>query len=243
MGTESVSEAAPSSAPINIIVKNFVGGETGAYAFLDKKIRITATSNCTVQEIKEKITEKFPGYPPSCIQRLFFTNRLLRDEDVLGNITTMPSLVLTLDIISGTTVYQKTVSVSQALEAYVSTLVHQAYIGSLLSNDDDSGNSSTTYNFVKYRKMFDQINATIYEKYADDIAYALEKEKNPETITADTVAWRGKGKNISPLKAALAKEFDMNGKGLVNMIRFSITMAVSVLLLSTVELILTLLFT
>ena len=33
-----------------------------------------------------------------------------------------------------------------------------------------------------YREMFESLNKTLYETYAEDIAEALERESEPETI-------------------------------------------------------------
>ena len=51
----------------------------------------------------------------------------------IGNISTLSPMPLTLDMIAGTSVYDRTMTVSQALESYVSSIVQQAYTGQLMS--------------------------------------------------------------------------------------------------------------
>ena len=218
-----------SSPFINVLVSTSVGS-----SFLDKKKKFLVPANATVGDLKELIHQKFPGFPPPCLQRLYFGVRKVSDSDVLRNLSPMPVIPILLDMITGTSVYSKTLSLSQTIEAYVSTIVQQAYISDSMrglfndvsQNDSNSSNEFQIPETSYYRDMFVQINSSLYEKYADDIKLALEEESEPETMSPDTVAWRGPTKSKSPLAKLLAKEFDMNRRGLKNFIYFSALLAV-----------------
>lgn len=200
--------------------------------FLDKKKKLSLASNATVFELKEQLQQKFPGSPPIIIQRLFFGLRKLSDTDVVGNLTKLSPIPLLLDAMSGTSVYEKaSLSVSQLIEAYVASIVQQAYLNDMIvQNFRSSGGegSSETMITTTYRDMFNYINQTIYETYAEDIRLALEEEREPEILAADTSAWRSDGKSHSPIAKALAKEFDLNVRGIKSFIYYSLVLGVSV---------------
>lgn len=221
------------TTPITVTVSTMIGS-----SFLDKKKKIIIPRNSTVADLKQHISQKFPGSPPVEMQYLYFGAQYLHNNDTLATLTKLTNIPILLDMISGTSVYNRNMSVSQALEAYVSTLVQQAYLGDQLNaayrdnNESHEEENTTVARPMRspfYRRMFQELNASLYEKYADDIAGALEREKNPETITGDTAAWRNpqNNKKHSPLTAALAKEFDLNGRGLRNFAYYSIILLVS----------------
>lgn len=241
----SSSSGAVAASTSTVVVSTSLGS-----LFLDKKKKLTLPSNSTIGQLKEQLQVKFPGSPPSSLQRLFFGNRLLANHEVLNNLTTLPVVPLLLDMITGTSAYNKTLSVTQGIDAYVSSVVQLAYLGDMLTNaltsanpalttsnpsesglNDDENNIITTQQVMKtiyYRQLYEIVNASIYDMYAEDIAMALEDEKNPETFAEDTKAWRGKDKKAkSPLVIAMAKEFDLNIRGLKNFVYFSIVLVVS----------------
>lgn len=78
-----------------------------------------------------------------------------------------------------------------------------------------------------YRRMYDSVSKGLHEKFAADIAEALVAEMEPETFTSETIAWRGQNKRrSSPLVEAIAKEFDLNGRGLRSFMYYSAVLAV-----------------
>ena len=96
-----------------------------------------------------------------------------------------------LDIISGTSAYNKTMTVSQALEAHSSLIVHQAYLGNQLQelfrnqlvNSPNNTNMDLASPIVEtaiYKDMLHMLNDTLYSTYSEDIMNALEEEKEPE---------------------------------------------------------------
>ncbi len=210
-------------------------------SFLDKKKKFTVTSNSTVLDLKEQIASKFPGSPPVEVQQLFFSSRLLsNDSELLCNVSALQPVPILLDAISGTSVYNRTLSIRQSLEAYVATVVQQSYIGkqlnSLHSRSADAENQSqmqvqmqVQMQAVAYRGMFRALNESLYCSYGEEIQAALLAERDPETAAADTAAWRGPGRGsrkATPLAAALAKEFDLNARGLLNFLYYSLVLAV-----------------
>ena len=220
-----------------IVVSTSVGS-----IFLDKKKRLTISRNATVGDLKCMIEKKFPGCPPTGLQKLFLGVRALADGELIGNITVTSPTPILLDMLSGTSVYNRTLSISQALEAHASLIVQQSYLGAKMRAtyidagvEESAPNVETDVNGTViqpqlesglYRDMFDAVNRTLYETYAEDIAEALEREKEPETLTDDTAAWRGKQKETKPLAAALAKEFDLNIRGIKSFFYYSILLGV-----------------
>lgn len=225
------NEAAAPVENCAILVSTSVGS-----VFLDKKKRLTISRNSTIAELKSLIEKKFPGCPPTGLQRLFLGARALSDEELVGNITITTPTPILLDMLSGTSVYNKTLSISQALEAHAALIVQQSYLGAKMMasyNDvpEKEANETTSapvhLESGLYRDMFDSVNRTLYETYSEDIAEALEREREPETHTDDTAAWRGKRKETTPLTAALAKEFDLNMRGIRSFLYYSVLLGVS----------------
>jgi hypothetical protein len=254
-GRIASSKAKLSDQSLDIFVTTSVGS-----AVLDKKKKISVPLSTTVYELKQLIQQKFPGSPPIILQRLFHSDQLLsNDTQALVNITSIRSNpVLLLDMISGSGGYNRNFSIHQAVEAYASTVVHLAYIGDKLkstvsSTTEPDGefplNSSSSalcsgIEMLHYRELFDIVNASLFDKYADDIAYAKEIEKNPEYFSPDTAKWRVNteehegsisGKSSSPLLAAIAKEFDLNINGIKSYIFFSIILLVTAMFGSSTD--------
>jgi len=236
--TKDNSNNEEQQAPCTILVSTSVGS-----SFLDKKKRLTISRNATVADLKQQVQSKFPGSPPIGLQKLFYGVKSLKDDDVIGNITTASSIPILLDMLTGTSVYNKTMSITQALEAYASVIVHQAYVGdkmkaqyaSLSSSSSSELETSNTTSEVNtdiimetalYREMFESVKKSLYDTYAEDIFQALEEEKEPETITGDTAAWRGEQAEVGPLNELLAKQFDMNFKSIKSFTYYSILLAI-----------------
>lgn len=207
-----------------VIVSTSVGS-----AFLDKKKRLTVPLNATVAELKVSLQQKFPGSPPKGLQRLYFGVRLLNDTEMIKNLTTISPVPILLDMLTGTSVYNKSMSISQAIEAYSSILAQQAYIGdkirSVFSCTIEGGKSSMETSI--YRDVYEVSKQNVYTLFEIDIMEALEEEKEPDILALDTEAWRTSkvaGKN--PLRIALAKEFDLNGRGLKSFLYYSVLLGV-----------------
>lgn len=214
---------------ISVLVSSSIGSD-----FLDKKKKLILPGNATIHDLKIQLQQKFPGSPPLSLQRLFFGIKKLSNEQMIRNLTTISPIPILLDMICGTSVYEKTLSVGQTIEAYVASIVQQTYISDkikyLYSSDEEKELYESRIQFPEtstiYREMFHDINATVYSNYVDDINLALAEEREPEIIAADTSAWRKRdepNKN-SILTQALAKEFDLNWRGLKNFIYYSLLM-------------------
>ena len=215
-------------------------------SFLDKTKKISIQRNSSVSQLKALIHDKFPGSPPVILQKVFYGFRALNNTEIIGNITSSNQIPILLDMISGTGGYNKTMSISQAIEAYVSVIVHQTYLSSTMKKvfdqkDHVSDSSSTTSNednnrieTLSYREMFDMLNQTFYEQHHDEIMAALEKEKEPDIISADTLAWRKQhlddaiedNDDRNPLIAAWAKQFDTNKQVALALVYYSIVLIV-----------------
>lgn len=212
--------------PIAVTVTTSFGS-----AFLDKKKRVQLPRNSTVADLNTLIELKFPANPPVQLQRLFAGMRHMRDEDLVGNFTSAANLVVLLDMPSGTSVYNKTLTIEQALEAYTALTVQQTFIADKLKSlfshgiQSPANDSEIVPESTIYRELFMVLNESLYSTYQADINDALEAEKEPETVTDDTAAWRVKQRQRSPLVAAFAKEFDINLRSFKSFVYFSFLFA------------------
>jgi hypothetical protein len=222
-------EVVEEKPPTSIIISTSVGS-----IYLDKKRRISVPANSTVGFLKEQLSSRFPGSPPRLLQRIFFGTQMLSDDTRVDNVTSLSPVPLTLDMMTGTSVYNRTMTVTQALEAYAAAAVQQAYTGQTLHKifdekffmekdreDKSDIEGDTTPQTVRFREMFLALNASIYENFADEIGQALLAEREPEAYASDTAAWRSTKGSISPVAAAFAKEFDLNWNGAKNFVYFT----------------------
>lgn len=212
--------------PVSVLVSTSFGSQ-----FLDKKKRLQLSRNSTIEELKQLIEQKFPANPPVQLQRLFAGIRYLSDDDRLGNVSTGSSAMILLDMPSGTSIYNKTLTIYQALEAYAALTVQQTFIGDKIKalyspNSAPLNISDITPESAIYRDIFLSVNTSLYKTYAADILQALEDEKEPEVVSGDTAAWRtADTPQHSPLVAAFAKEFDINLRSFKNFMYFSFLFA------------------
>lgn len=225
---------------VTVIVSTSFGSQ-----FLDKTKSISISPNATVIELKEIISQKFPGTPPVPFQRLFFQFRFLNNTEVIGNISSLPKYPILLDMITGTSAYNRTMSISQALDAYVSTIVHQTYLSLtmqklLLSRQQLVHNPETLYNedssldralqSPNLREIYEAVNKTIYDQFGEDIAAALEVEKEPDIDSPDTRAWRQNYGDAtqykSPLETAWARQFGVNKQMMISLAYYSVMLLV-----------------
>lgn len=200
-------------------------------SFLDKKKKLTISSDSTVLELKRLLKSKFPGSPLVALQRLYLGPRLLQNQDILSNVTSSSSLTLLLDMISGSSSYNRTMSVTESIDAYVASVVHLSFVSDkfrLSAHPSVAPTENESPEAYAYRQLYESVNASIYAQYADDIAAALENEKDPEFQSSDTAAWRNAAqrKPVSPLANALAKEFDLNLHALRNYVYYSVIIMV-----------------
>ena len=116
------------------------------------------------------------------MQRLFFGSRRLNETETVGNITTASPVPILLDMMTGTSTYNRTLSVAQALEAYAALATQQAFIGDQFRRvyakevGIQTEESADSIESVVYREMFQSINESLYQKYALDIADAMLAE-------------------------------------------------------------------
>lgn len=250
--TENKDPSASSTEDVNLTGNTTITVTTSVGStFLDKIKRFSISRNASVLELKQSIRDKFPGNPPTQLQRIFYGFKLLSNHSQkVGELTPSPQIPILLDMLSGTSGYNKTMSITQALEAYVSAQVHQTYL-SLATQKVFSSRDSITESELKstttastseqataengqmetlvLREIFDIMNKSVYEQYAEEIAVALEKEKEPEMIAADTIAWR-RGSALSersPLQSAWAKQFDTNKQVALALVYYSVILVVS----------------
>ena len=224
-GGSSNADSTAVSEECSVFIQSTLGSN-----FLDKKKRLTMPTNSTILELKQQLAHKFPGSPPVALQRLFYGFKYLKDDDIVGNVSSTSPIPIMLDMISGTSVYNKSMSVSQMLEAYASLIVHQTYLHDKLKEQFVSRDAAVVdenMQTILYREMFDSINQTLYDVYHDDIVSALELEKDPEALSSDTVAWRSvSNQDRNPLTEALAKEFDLNFRGIKHYLYYSVLLVV-----------------
>jgi len=215
------SKAASTTGSTDVVVATSIGS-----VFLDKKKKLSIGRNETVHDLKVQISKKFPGSPPVSLQKLYFTSRMLNDTEKIGNISVISPIPIILDMVSGTSVYNRNMSVSQALEAYAASVVQQSYLGARLQQLHDPSSVETEHMASpRLRELFHSINASVYEQYGDAIAAAKLRESEPERATDDTAAWRTQ-KTVSPLTAAIAKEFDLNWRGVRQYAFYSLVLIV-----------------
>lgn len=279
-GATALSEILKSNGDINNnakstsseeVVPNLTGNVTVTVttsigsSFLDKIKRLSISRNASILELKQSIRDKFPGNPPMQLQRLFYGFRILGNHSQkVGELTTSPQVPILLDMLSGTSGYNKTMSISQAVEAYVAVQVHHTYLslamqkvfnsretitenelkpsstttttttegavtGATTSSSPEQQTEQNKLESLTLREIFDVVNRSVYEQYGEEIALALEREKEPEMIAGDTIAWR-RGSALSernPLQSAWAKQFDTNKQVALALVYYSVILVVS----------------
>ncbi len=226
---------------ITVIVATSFGS-----SYLDKSKRLSISRNTTILELKQLLSTKFPGSPPVQLQKLFYGLQSLKNADKIGNVTSAPQIPILLDMISGTSSYNTVLSVSQAIEAYVSLIIHQTYLSSVsqkifssrhilspdsLNNEENSNENNI--DSVTYRELFDVINRTVYNQYGAEIADALEREKEPEVVSPDTASWRQTSQNEidkNPLTEAFVKQFDTNKQVALGLAYYSVILVVNIII-------------
>lgn len=216
----------PPQGPVNVIVTTSIGSE-----FLDKKKKLTMPGNATILELKQLIHNKFPGSPPTALQSLFFGDRPLLDEDLVRNVSRLPTVPIFLDMISGSSAYNRTLSVKNTVEAFAASQIHITYlneaVSELASPMERSIKSNKEMRTRRYRELLSAVNETLFASYNHDIELALQDESEPEYSSADTSVWRVKGKRrIGSLAGAISREFDLTARGFRQLVIYSAILVV-----------------
>ena len=161
------------------------------YLYRRKLLRLE--SNATVAGLKDSLTLVFPGCPPAALQSLYIGSRLLSDDMRIEDITDLSPIPVSLDLLTGTGIYNRTIlSVSEALEMLAALEAHAiANANMQLELIDGSVRSHFSgQNLSLIKELFRSRNSSIYNTMSSDIAAALKAERNPEKESADTAAWK-----------------------------------------------------
>ena len=82
------------SGNVDVLVTTSLGS-----TFLNKKKKLTIPANCTISELKVQLETKFAGSPPVSLQKLFHNARYLNDSEIIGTVSRLSPVVITLDMI------------------------------------------------------------------------------------------------------------------------------------------------
>ena len=165
-----------------VVTSNF-----GMSSFLRKSQKFMIRRNSTVLQLKSMIQDKFTGCPPIALQNLYLNNRLLKDDEIWGEISNKLLVSVQLDLLTGTQQYNRTFqTLSDNIDAQISLMVHEAYLYNKMTEiltSDGSGMrgdaSSRSQDSVKYRLLYKKLNSSFYEELADEIKNAMESERDP----------------------------------------------------------------
>jgi len=152
-------------------------------SFLDKKKRFILRDNMTVAELKAEVQKKFPGCPPVALQNIYFGLKRLGDDECIASVSPARPLPLMLDMLSGTSAYNRTFAVSQALEAYAALQTHQAYISSKIQQYFAYSDSSEQ----KVTKLIDGIDYNVNSFSKDKVVKVGEDKGKDGGIEAGVV--------------------------------------------------------
>lgn len=227
--------------------------------YLNRRISMKVKNSLNISDIKKLISSKYPGNPPESLQSIFYGLKELENKQTVNDISNLTVIPLQLDLISGTNVYSQFRNVREAIEAYVAIQIHLSSlserISSLLSSsssDNQQNNNETatadsddekknqkqkkdTPQQIKYLKLFNELNQTIFEKYSEMIEKALKEEQNssiqtpsiPETTTGSVDEYL---KQKSPTSLFLARQFNLNQPIMKSLLFYSLVWIVSVVL-------------
>ena len=195
------------------------------YRLMGRTRKLIVKRNDTVEELKMKLEKEFPGYPPVELQRIFQDARQLQDSEVIGEISSQSQVNFTMDMLTGTHVYNKTNSVAEALEALITIDVHLAANGQKQMEIVGSNNNNTiilgdgSSKSALYENLFATLNHSFYAEHSSEIENALFLEKDPDTISADTALWRdttvASNKYQSVLALVLCRELNLYKRSLL----------------------------
>lgn len=190
----------------DIIISVFAGSR-----FLDRQKKIRMPRSASVGMLKAELQRQFPGNPPVMLQELYYGVRMLKNEDLISNITSTSPKSLTLDLLSGTGSYNRSaMSVTDAIDCIVALEVHSA-ANSLLYAEICGGRkreNETLSRTILCRDLYNRINNSFYKTYSKEISAALVAERDPEKESTDTAAW-SKGKLELDKNASWRERFFM----------------------------------
>ena len=211
----------------NDMVKVYISTRFGSN-FLDKSMTMSLQRAETVGELKNQISKRFAGKPPVGLQKLFHGGRLLHDEEKLGDISQLAVLPIQLDMMTGTSSYERPMHTVEMVEAYTAACAQQAYLSTsiahLLSPRGEAPVSDMAENVpehAKYSEMITALNSSIYDSFGDSIAAAVAADSDAEAPSPDTLrtSMRHNSEgfhsveewvNARPRDAAIARLLDLN---------------------------------
>jgi hypothetical protein len=198
----------------------------GRSSFLFKTQKFKIPRNSTADQLKEAIQEKFPGHPPTGLQTLYLDSKAVPDAAIWGNLTNKVLLPVQLDLMSGTLLYNRTSSltISKAIDAYVSLSVHEAYLNNKLTEvltsqplKDTPAALNMVPDNIKYRILFKKLNESYHQELGPEIKAALEAEKDP-SIDSDDISTRvPNSKDTNIIKDIFRRELILNDKDIAKL--------------------------
>lgn len=201
--------------------------------YLDRRKLLRIDSNATVAGLKDVLSRQFPGCPPPALQTLYLGSRVLLDDMVMNNITDLSPIPVSMDLLTGTGIYNRTIlSVSDALEMLAALEAHAIANAKMQVYLIDGGvrRNASGQNLHLVKELFRSRNASIYDTMGGDIAAALTAEKNPEKETADTSAWRTPTANrmrMMGYKEVIGGTLNMNWEEVKSSLIASVLLSVS----------------
>lgn len=187
-----------------LVTSNF-----GASPYLRKAQKFSVFRNESVVRLKEVLEKKFPGQPPVSLQTLYVDSKtLLRDDDVWGNLTNKQALSVQLDLLSGTALYNRTpsLSISKAIDAYISLSVHEAYLSNKLTEELTSSPPLQTPDSVRYRDLYKKLNESFYLEFGPAVREAQEAERDPSLVETSVEEPPQEISSLTPLPSFLREQ-------------------------------------
>lgn len=221
------SQAFSSQKPVNEKPVNemrlYIATRIGS-KFLDKKIILSLDRSSTIAQVKNEIAKKFSGKPPVELQKLYSGGKLLRDAEIIGDISESIVLPIQLDMMTGYSSYERPMHASELIDAYCASCVQQAYINTLLSEviiSNGTLSAGSTPASGQYTRVLSVLNETIYERMGDYIRRAETADSDAEApskeATQSSFKYNPDGAgsieewaSMKPRDALIARLFDIN---------------------------------
>lgn len=184
--------------------------------YLDRRRLLRVKSTSSIADVRASLREQFPGLPPVKLQRLYLGSKLLADEDVISELTDLSPVPLSLDLLTGTGIYNRTVlSVADALEMLTALEVHSTANSELqrqLRGGVTDIDQSDSPRIERLELLFREQNNSLYKTWAADIQRAQTAERNPEKDAVDTAGWRRSSNKEPPMRWGILNVLDMNAE-------------------------------
>jgi hypothetical protein len=224
-GDISIPTGRSSNATVKVYVSTRIGSK-----YLDKKMVLTLQRHENVLDLKNEISKKFSGKPPVELQTLYCGTRKLQDTDTISNISPLNIIPIQLDMMSGTSSYERPMHTGDMIEAYCAASAQQAYLANKMAEivsgvdqrDTENNDPLTSIpDSVKYAKLLSSFNASIHASLAERIAAAKRADSDAEAPPGDAMrsifSYNTEGMGsveewiaVKPRDAAIAKLFDLN---------------------------------